>query len=387
MHSRMRRPRNRPLCTLMLASVMALGASLNPASGMTSVDAQIAAMSLSQKLGQLLMVGFRGTVYQDSESLQQAVEQAQVGGVILFDRDGERGQYGRNIRGAEQLAQLTRTMQAHSAVPLWIAIDEEGGRVSRLHPRHGFSRKLSAQALGQQSVQATAEQAQRIAQELQQVGVNMNFAPVVDVASNPNNPVIVQLQRSFGSDPLAVTAHARRAVQVYREHGVVAVLKHFPGHGSSQGDSHHEFVDVSKSWSESELLPYQIMIDAGEAEAIMSAHLVHQRWDSEHPATLSRTLIQGLLRDELRFDGLVVSDDLEMAAISKRYPLQEAMERAIDAGVDVLLIANNGVFDPNIALRARGLLEASVQAGRLSEAQVDAAVRRNLLLKHRFGLL
>ena len=177
------------------------------------------------------------------------------------------------------------------------------------------------------------------------LGINQNLAPVVDLNVNPVSPAIGAYERSFGADVDKVTAHARAFIEAHHAHQVLCTLKHFPGHGSAAGDSHNGFVDVTETWSHEELAPYATLIQAGLADAVMTAHVFNRQWDETDPATLSPAVITGLLREELGYSGVVFSDDMQMGAIQQFYTFEEAIRKALEAGVDVIAIANNSVYD------------------------------------------
>src|SRR5439155_1127802 len=225
---------------------------------------------------------------------------------------------------------------------LLVAVDAEGGQVMRLGPDAGFTPTLSAGELGESNAFTLTElEARRIARTLRSAGINWNLAPVVDVGYNPANPVIVSAARSFSANPRLVAAHARAFVQGMHTEGVLTALKHFPGHGSSYGDSHKGFVDVTATANrEAELIPYRMLLAERLADAVMTAHVFNRALDPEFPATLSRATITELLRGELGFDGPVVTDDLRMGAIEQRWGLGTAAVTALAAGADVLLIAS-----------------------------------------------
>ncbi|HVM02167.1 MAG TPA: glycoside hydrolase family 3 N-terminal domain-containing protein, partial [Acidimicrobiales bacterium] len=296
---------------------------------------------LARKVGELVMVGFRGARLEDSSPIVQQVRAGHVGGVVLFDVDVLSGG-GRNVESPDQLRALVASLQAAAPSPLLVAIDEEGGRVSRLKEDKGFPPTAPARQLGQRNdVAATRDQARQTARTLAEAGINLNFAPVVDLDRNPASPAIGALGRSYSADPGVVTAHARAVIEEHRAAGVLTALKHFPGHGSASGDSHLGLVDVTGTWAPVELDPYRTLVREGSVDMVMTAHLVNQRLDPAWPATLSPPTIDGLLRREIGFGGPVISDDLQMGAISDEYGLDTAVRQALLAGVDVLLLANN----------------------------------------------
>lgn len=337
---------------------------------------------LSAPPGRLLLVGFRGTQVEGNEEVRHLVCDLQVGGLILFERSVATGET-RNIVDSVQLRRLTRDIQALASDcagrPLLIAVDAEGGQVMRLSPRVGYSPTLSHSELGEEDDLAQTElEARRIGAMLSEAGINWNLAPVVDVALNPLNRVIVQSGRAFSGDPERVTAHARAYLHGMRAHGILTTLKHFPGHGGSVGDTHKGFVDVTATaWPEVEILPYRALIREGIVDSVMTAHVFNRMLDRNYPATLSPATIQGLLRQESGFEGVVVSDDLLMGAIANEYGIEEAAVLALQAGVDVLVISeNNTAGDGKIADSVLRAIEQGVAAGTLIRETVEASLGR-----------
>ena len=332
------------------------------------------AARLEPRLGGLLLVGFHGTSAEDSPDVERLLCRVRVGGVILFAR---------NIVDGEQVARLTRALGERAREctgrALLIAVDAEGGRVMRLGPGAGYTATLSHQDLGDANDLAQTElEARRIGIMLREAGINWNLAPVVDVGYNPANPVIVGVGRSFGANPALVAAQARAYIAGMHAAGLLTALKHFPGHGSSVTDSHHGFVDVTQTANpEVELTPYRLLLAEGVVDSVMTAHVFNRRLDRRFPATLSRGTITGLLRRELGWRGVVVSDDMRMGAIEQHYGLQTAAVRAVQAGVDVVLIADDRLPDgraaSDLALEA---LRKAVRRGRIRIERVDEALAR-----------
>ncbi len=330
-----------------------------------------------QELGQLLVVGFRGTEINSESKIVQDFKDYNLGGVVLFDYDVESGEFGRNIIDANQLLRLSSALVAYSQNPPFIAIDQEGGQVSRLKSRYGFPETKSAAYLGSVDQEDTTRlYARNIAQEFMVVGVNTNFAPVVDVNLNPNNPVIANYERSFSSDPEKVIEHVGYVLDEFDKEGILSVLKHFPGHGSSNQDSHLGVTDVTNTWDESELIPYKRLFEDRKINAVMTAHIYNANLDSLWPATMSEATIQDLLRDSLGFNGVVFSDDMQMEAIRAEYGLETAIEQTLNAGVDVLIFANNLVYEDDIAERAIRIMQKGIAEGRISETKIDSALAR-----------
>jgi beta-N-acetylhexosaminidase len=333
--------------------------------------------SLREKIGQMLLVGFRGLTVDESASIVADIRDHALGGVVLFDYDTPTATPVRNIASPEQLVSLVGGLQAVAAVPLIVAVDEEGGRVARLDQRHGFPPTVSAQAMGERADLAfTRQEATGMARTLRAAGINLNLAPVVDLNVNPTNPIIGALGRSFSADPTVVTAQAGAFIDAHHQVGVACTLKHFPGHGSSTGDTHLGVVDVTATWSDVELEPFQRLVASGTVDAILTAHVFNSTLDPDYPATLSQATITGILRDRLAYDGLVLSDDMQMGAIRDAFGYEDAVRLAINAGVDILTIANQQVFEEGIVGRTIDLVEGMVGDGRISEARIDASYRR-----------
>ena len=305
---------------------------------------------------------------------------------MLFDYDVALQSPQRNIQSPGQVKGLVESLKNYSETPLLVLIDQEGGRVARLKERHGFQPTVSAQYLGETGgLDSTAFYASRTAKNLRELGINVNLAPVVDVNINPDNPVIGGIERSFSSDTLKVTEHAREFILQHRNQDVFTVLKHFPGHGSSTEDSHLGLTDVTATWSESELYPYRKLIEEGHAEMIMTAHVYNAKLDSIFPATLSKSVITGILRERLKFDGVIISDDMNMKAITDHYGFEQAIKHAVNAGVDVLTFGNNLIYDPDIAIKAHQIIKNSVLEGEISQERINESYNRVMKLKYRLN--
>ncbi len=342
---------------------------------------------LDEKIGQMLKVGFRGLSVDENSPIVEDIRKYHIGGVVLFDYDVPRDTALRNISSPGQVQNLVQDLQRFADIPLIIAIDQEGGRVARLKPRYGFEKSVSAQYLGSlQNADSTRKYAHQTGQTLSELGINTNLAPVVDVNINPENPVIGGIERSFSDDPSVVTRHARLYIETLHEYGIITTLKHFPGHGSSRDDSHLGVVDVTDYWKQKELVPYRNLIESGTADIVMTAHIFNAALDSTYPATLSKPIITGILRDSLRFNGVVMSDDLQMKAIRTEYGLKETIKMSIQAGVDILSFANNSIFDAEIAAKAHGIINELVEEGSLSEGRIDQSYDRIMSLKRKYLL-
>jgi beta-N-acetylhexosaminidase len=346
------------------------------------------AASLEAMIGQMLMLGFRGGTLERSEPVHTEIGAGRVGNVVLFDYDiPSNGVSTRNVQSPSQLKALTNQVQSLSSVPQLIATDQEGGRVARLKPAHGFPDTLAAEEVGGwKDLARSRDYARAMATVLAEAGVNLNLAPVVDVNVNPANPIIGDIGRSFSSDPEEVANQARVFIEAHHEKGVLCTLKHFPGHGSSVADSHLGFVDVTNTWTEAELIPFQRTIQAGLADAVMTAHIFNAKLDPTYPATLSKPTITGLLRERLGYDGVVITDDMLMGAIANYYTYEQGVEAAILAGADIVAISQNqGSYQPESGNKAFATILAAVHAGRIPEVRIRESYERIMRLKARLG--
>ncbi|OUD15363.1 glycoside hydrolase family 3 protein [Thioflexithrix psekupsensis] len=337
---------------------------------------------LDIKIGQMFVVGFRGLIATAKEKIVKDIQQYHLGGVIFFDYDTELRRNKRNIESFTQLKNLIADLQSFSQIPLLTCIDYEGGRVDRLKPRYAFPPTYSAQSLGNKPIEFTFNAASEMAKLLSELGIKLNFAPVVDLNLYPNNPIIGKLERSFSPDPEQVIHHALAFINAHHQYGIKCTLKHFPGHGSSTEDSHLQLVDITETWSEQELNPFSSIINAGKADAIMTAHLIHRKLDPDYPATLSPAIINGLLRQKLHYNGVIFSDDIQMGAIRKQYTLETALKKAIHAGVDIIIMGNNiGKFDPDVASKGIEIIKKAVAEGEISPQRIEQSFQRIQRLK------
>jgi beta-N-acetylhexosaminidase len=323
-----------------------------------------------RQIGQLLVAGFNGT--QLPSELRSLAREFSLGGVILFAR---------NIAEPEQVAEL-----AHEAsrlvpdVPCWVSIDQEGGRVARL--KKPFTEWPPMATLGRSGDVTLAERfAKALASELKAVGVTLDYAPVLDVHTNPKNPVIGD--RSLSDTAKTVAEMGAAIVRTLQAEGMAACGKHFPGHGDTSTDSHHELPLVEhppERLRETEFLPFRAAIDANVA-TIMTAHVFVPSLDEQRPATLSRHVVTDILRRELRYEGVILSDDLEMKAIASQYAVPQAAVMAIEAGCDGVLICSGAHDTQAAALEA---LVHAVEEERLPWSRVEDALKRQQRAKERF---
>jgi beta-N-acetylhexosaminidase len=350
----------------------------------------------------MIMIGFKEAELTEDCPIARAIKDFSLGGAILYNIDLEcyleekkkkpdltRQEAARicpkNIVSPDQLRNLTSSLQGYSKNRLLIAIDQEGGLVSRLGPAAGFAETESPKTLGEKNdLAVTARAAKAIARDLRRSGVNLNLAPVVDLSLNPEG-LIAKDGRSFGSDPNRVYRHATAFILAHREQGLLTTLKHFPGKGSAGQDTHFQVADVTSSYQPQELYPFSWLIQEGLVDAVMTSHILHRDWDAEYPISLSSKILRGFLRDQLGYQGVIISDDLLMGAVVKRFSLEEACLLAVEAGVDILLASNNSPegYDPNLYVRIFETLVKAVEDGRISSAMIKTSRARVMALKRR----
>jgi len=340
------------------------------------IKALLAGMSLDRKIGQMMMVGVPGA--EITPQARAIIQGCNPGGIILFG-------YNLASRGktAAFIADMQKTAIDSAGLPLFISIDQEGGRVRRI--MDGVTQFPGNMPLGVVNDGDLSYRTARILGiELRLMGVNMNLAPAIDVNNNPENPVINT--RSFGSDPAVVAAMGRAYIRGLQESRCMAVGKHFPGHGDTDSDSHHVLPVIGydlEHLKKVELPPFAAAIDEN-VSAIMSAHISYPSiLGDETPATLSEKMLSGLLRDEMGHRGLVITDDMEMNAVSKLMDLGEAAVRSVEAGTDIILISTSG---RSVGLIHAALLKA-VADGRLPVERIDESVRRIIMAKIRYSIL
>lgn len=341
------------------------------------VERKLREMSLEEKVGQMFMVGFHNgdqPALEVNEQAEKLIQELHVGGVILFDR---------NVESPEQVTQLNRDLQARAretsaGIPLFISIDQEGGKVLRI--REGVTLFPGNMALGAVGDPELSRQTGKVmGEQLRMMGINMNLAPSLDVNNNHMNPIIGV--RSFSGDPEQVAALGVAQIQGFREGGVLSVVKHFPGHGDTDSDSHMDLPTVAHSMERLEaveLKPFKRALDEG-VDAVMSAHITFPAIDDTPglPGTLSPKVLTELLREEWKYEGVIITDDMEMGAIVEHFGAGEAAVQAVKAGADILLVAHEW----NRQKESIEAVRQAVEQGEIPEKRIDQSVRRILQLK------
>ncbi len=338
------------------------------------VQAYLDSMTLRQKIGQMIIVGFDG--YEPSEAVKDMIQNYHVGSVILFTR---------NIKDSSQLVKLNNDLKAlnkDNLLPLIISADQEGGRVKRL-PADATRFPANLVIGNKKSAQLAYDVGKVTGLEMKAYGFNLNFAPVLDIFSNPENTVIGD--RALGTAPETVAELGIAIMKGLKAGGVIPVIKHFPGHGDTVLDSHIDLPSVNHGWERLEsfeLIPFKKAIEAG-ADMVMVAHIVYPNiMDEELPASLSEEMITGVLRERLKFDGVVISDDMDMGAIQKHYNMGEAAVRAVLAGTDIVSVCHSYERQK----QAYEAILKAVEDGTIPPERIDESVRRIIRLKLKYGL-
>lgn len=332
-----------------------------------------AQVDIRHKISQMLMIGFPGTSVSDTMLIND-LQKREVGGVILFAG---------NVESPSQLQQLTTQLKSNSQVPLFISIDQEGGRVARLKASNGYANTSTAYEIGTilNNVFETQSWAGLMAGWLYDGGINIDLAPVADVDVNPTSPAIGNLDRSFSKIPDSVFIQCNWFIDEFHQKNILNTLKHFPGHGSAATDSHLGFTDITATWADSELVPFQKLIQNGYNDLIMSGHLYNANLDPEYPASLSNKILSGLLRDSLGFEGLIITDGMFMSAITENYSFEDAVTLSINAGNDILLYTTNNLNGKSLVDSVVNIVVNKITQGKITETRIDESYNRIMLKK------
>lgn len=351
---------------------------------------------LDKMVGQMIMTGFHGDGLGENQKAFTAIEKqianGQVGGVILFDvdvsgliangmttKEAKKHIFSSNIKNVNQVKKLTEHLQSIAPTPLLIAIDQEGGNVQRLKPEHGFASTKSAKELAKSDINATYNTAYDLGRRLANLGINVDFAPLLDVDVNPKSPAIGALNRSFSSNPDVVTAYGKAFSDGLNGANIISSFKHFPGHGSATNDTHAGLTDITNTYQDYELYPWQNLLkDTSPCSTVMVAHVINNNFDVL-PASLSAKTIQ-MIRD-MGFKGVIVSDDMDMGAIVNSYGRDKAIEMAINAGNDILVFGNNLSFDKNRGEQVHRTIVKLVHQGKIKKSRIRESYKRIMQMK------
>lgn len=337
------------------------------------IKQEISNMTLDEKIGQMVMCGIDG--YTINNSTVKLIKNYHVGGIIIL---------GENVKSSTQLLSLVnslKTTNLNNKTPLFLSIDQEGGRVDRMPPE--FIKLPDNKKIGKvNSSKFSYKIGQIIAEELKSFGFNMDFAPVLDINSNPKNPVIGN--RSFGSNPQIVTKLGIETMKGIKSGGIISCVKHFPGHGDTSTDSHVGLPIVDhdlKRLKSFELIPFDNAV-RNNVDVIMAAHILLQKIDAKYPSSMSKTIITDILRNSLKFNGVVITDDMTMGAVTKNYNIGDAAVTSVNAGCDIILVCHG--YDNEVSVI--NSIKKAVQNGTIKEERVNESLYRILKLKSKYKL-
>lgn len=336
--------------------------------------------TLTDKIDQMIMIGFNGTTIAKNSDIETILKTTNIGGVLLFDYSSQTKTYGKNIVDTKQLTTLNKTLQANSRTPLFIAIDEEGGQVSRLKRIPGFIPLKSATALGTTTIKNVLTQNTSLATTLHSLGITVNFAPVLDLTSTNKNAPLTKQQRTFSKNPYLVAQYTSAVITGMKSASIIPVGKHYPGIGEAVLDTHKGLATIT-THNDNALLPYKILVAQKSLPAVMVGHVLDTSVDPFLPASLSPAHIK-ILRETVGFTGVLFTDDLDMGAITDTYTTGQAVVQAVQAGVDVVVISNNIItYNPQAFFVARNALLAAVQNKQLTENRITESYERIMKLK------
>jgi len=349
--------------------------------GLLALSSPAMAATLEEMAGQMIVVGFEGSSATDPsvEAMAKEIAEGRLGGVMYLKK---------NVKSLGAVRAMNEAFRAASPeLPPFITLDQEGGAVERLTKDVGFREIPNAATIARNNRPDEAEAIYaQMASGIADLGFTVNFGPVADLNTNPNNLVIAKYGRAFSDDPQTVIAYDEAFITAHHAAGLITALKHFPGHGSSTADSHEGFVDITKTWQADELEPYRVLISEKLADMVMVGHLYHADYangDGETPSSLSSRWIDGVLRTDLGFDGVVISDDLEMGAIREHFTLEETVTKAVRAGMDILLFSNTAKYRPGLSGEILAILLAEAEADPAFAARIEESYNRIVALKQR----
>lgn len=328
-------------------------------------------LSLDDKISQMIIVGFDGNNSESREFKQLLKNIDSVSGVILFNK---------NIDNIKELNTMIQAIKDKSKISPFIAIDNEGGQVLRIK-----ADVKSAKEVSKLSDNEAHKEYLKLAQLNYETGINLNFAPVVDLEINENS-IISKKQRSYSKEYRKVAKYASILIDEHAKYGIITSLKHFPGHGSAVGDTHLGFVDNSNVFEMDELMPYYLLKDRDKTTMIMVSHIFNSNIDKDYPASLSDKTINKLLKNYIGFKGVVISDDYDMGAVRDNYKLDEIVVRAINSGVDILLFSNNLKYhDKKIAKKIHKIVKREIKKGNIKEETINCSFEKIMKLKENFN--
>ena len=342
--------------------------------------------TIQQLIGQLIIAGFRDSIIQKKSKIVEYIQKFNLAGVILYDEDVKIGGSGtRNIKSPTQLQKLIKDLQSKSnKKDLLISIDQEGGEVHRLKSIYGFPETPSWNHIGLLNNNLITKQfSDTIAKTLSNMGININFAPVLDLDYGTKT-VIGNSQRAFSSEPNVLIKHAKYFIKSHKKRNIISCGKHFPGQGSAFGDTHEGYTDISDHWTVKDLIPFDDLIQSNNLDMIMVSHTYDSKLDSKYPASLSKKIITNMIRNDLGFKGVVICDDPSMRAISDNYDLKETFELMLNAGIDLFCLGNNLIYDPDYIPKSIEAIHELIISNRIKEERILESIERINTLKNTY---
>jgi beta-N-acetylhexosaminidase len=343
--------------------------------------------TLERLIGQLIIAGFRGSNAPTDSPIANFINDYNLAGVILYDEDVKIGDLGsRNIQSPIQVENLSDQLQSFSKDGLLICIDQEGGGTNRLKSNYGFPETPSWNHMGILDNDLMTQQfSQTIASTLSDCGINVNFAPVLDLDYG-DETVIGKAGRANSHLPKTVINHSRIFIESLKEHNIISCGKHFPGQGSAFGDTHKGSTDISNTWTVKDLLPFDELIKHGDLDMVMVSHTFDKKIDPNYPASLSHIIITDMLRKDLGFNGVVICDDPSMNAISDHYDLTESFGLMFNAGIDLFCLGNNLNYDPDFIPKSVSSICQLVRSGKVTEHRIRQSINRIEFLKKKYNI-
>ena len=338
---------------------------------------------LKEKIAQMLIVGFNEQSLVSNNPIYSDIKDLKIGGVILYSKslDKTKTKLIKNIKDFNQLKRLTSELQKIYEVPLFIGVEQEGGYVSPLSPSYFVISMFTNDFLGKKNdINFSKKEFEKTAKTLSEAGINLNFAPVVDLNINKNSKLIGAQRRSFSDNPDIVTAHARELISAHKKYGVLTTLKHYPGLGTTDSTKLYKgFYDITNSYNEIEMKPFEKL--SKEAEGIILGHAYNKNIDENYPLSLSEKSIQENLINKLNYEGLIFIDDIQNSAIMSNYTLENTVKQALLAGVDVIIIGNNLNYQEDIAKNTVEIIFDLVKNGVISESRIEKSYNKILEIK------
>ena len=343
---------------------------------------------LEKLVGQLIIGGFRNYTIQKKSNIVKYIQKYNLAGVILYDEDVAIGGTGtRNVKSQSQVKKLIKDLKNYSnKQDLLITIDQEGGMVHRLKSVYGFPETPSWKHIGLLNNELITKQfSNTISNTLLDIGININFAPVLDLDYG-NNTVIGNSERAFSSKPNKIIKHAKIFINSHKKNNIISCAKHFPGQGSAFGDTHEGYTDISKTWTVKDLLPFDELIQSNKIDMIMVSHTFDKKLDSNYPASLSKKIVTNMLQNDLGFNGVIICDDPSMKAISDNYNLEETFEHMLNAGIDLFCLGNNLIYDSNYISKSIKAVVKLLISGKISKKRINKSIDKINKLKKTYKI-